>query len=241
MSSGRVAVVAPLSEEVAALAGRLEKRVLRRAGDLRFTEGSLCRRRVAVAATGDGARRASRGLIALIEAVEPTEVWVLGVAGGVSPELEIGDLVAAEAVRDEATGEVLRPAVECAAGVLTGVVVSAERIQSFARDKRRLWEELGCPSPAVVDVESAACARAADAAGVPWRVLRAVSDSAAVDLPLDFETFRDEEGSLERSRIARYAALRPGVVRRLLELRGVVERCSDRLADAVVRHFEIER
>jgi adenosylhomocysteine nucleosidase len=237
----RVVVVGALSEEVAALAGRLRDRVEHHAGDLRFAEGSLAGRRLGVAATGDGPRRAARGLRDLIETFRPTQIWVIGVAGGLSPDLEVGDLVAARAVLDGVSREAWRSSLLPVARATPGTVVTADRILSFAEDKRQLWEALGSPASAVVDVESSACVRVAQAAGVAWRVLRAVSDPAAVDLPLDFESFRNGEGSLERSRIARHAAVRPSVVRRLLELRGVVERCGVRLAEAVAHQLEVER
>ncbi len=226
-------MVAALPEELAGLAGRLRDRATARAGDVTFQTGTLAGRAAAVASTGDGPVRAARGLSALLAAVEPSELWVVGLGGGLSPGLEPADLVASAEVREGATGEPVGAPLPLPSGIAAGTVVTLDRIVSLARDKRSVWEAAGSPSPAVVDLESAAYVRVATAAGVPWCVVRAVSDPTEEDLPLDFESFRDAEGGLQRSRIARHAATRPSVLRQLLRLRSVVATCAERLADAV--------
>jgi adenosylhomocysteine nucleosidase len=230
---GRRLVVAALREELAGLEARLGARATARAGDLIILSGTLAGRAVTVASTGDGPIRAARGLAALLAATEPAELWVVGLGGGLSPGLELADLVASAEVREGARGEPVRAPLPLPSGLTPGTVVTLDRIVSLARDKRSVWEEAGCPAPAVVDLESAAYVRVATAAGVPWCVVRAVSDPTEEDLPLDFESFRDEEGGLQRSRIARHAAMRPAVLRQLLRLRTVVASCAERLADAL--------
>lgn len=237
---GRRLVVAALPEELAGLAGRLRDRATARAGDLTFQTGMLAGRAVAVASTGDGSIRAARGLTALLAAIEPADLWVIGLGGGLSPGLEAADLVASAEVREGAAGEPVPTSLPSPVGIAAGTVVTLDRIVSLARDKRSVWEEAGRPEPAVVDLESAAYVRVAAAAGVPWCVVRAVSDPTEEDLPLDFESFRDEEGGLARSRIARHAATRPSVLRQLLRLRTVVASCAERLADAVEADLSAE-
>jgi adenosylhomocysteine nucleosidase len=234
---GRLAVVAAMPEELAALTARLGSRSPGRSAGLRFHTGTLGGRALVVAATGEGARRAEEGLAALLAAVEVEEVLVLGVAGGLSPGLAVGALVAGAWVRHEAGGAALTPARPALPGVADGTVLTVERIASTCADKSRLWEGIGSPAPAVVDLESAVYARAASAADLPWRVVRAVSDRAEEDLPLDLETFRDPDGAVSRARVARHAATRPALLRRLLALKAVVESCSVRLAESVEREL----
>ena len=58
-------------------------------------------------------------------------------------------------------------------------------------------------------MESAAVAETARQWNVPFRSVRAVSDIAAEDMPLDFNLYRDARGQFSRSRIAFAAFKRP--------------------------------
>ncbi len=85
-------------------------------------------------ATGDGPMAAAAGLEALLAAVRPRRLLVAGVAGGLTPGLAEGALVAAARVVDAAGRAVPRapdaPWLEAAlaAGALAGTAVSADRI-----------------------------------------------------------------------------------------------------------------
>ncbi len=58
-------------------------------------------------------------------------------------------------------------------------------------------------------MESAAIARKAAEWGVPFYAIRAVSDTALEDMPLDFNLYRDAAGRFSRTRIALAALARP--------------------------------
>ncbi len=86
---------------------------------------------------------------------------------------------------------------------------------------------------AVVDLESAAFAAAATRAGLPWVVLRAVSDTAADSVPALLNRSRDDGGAVRRGSVLRGLLTNPRALRPLLELRERVRLCAGRLADAV--------
>jgi adenosylhomocysteine nucleosidase len=83
---------------------------------------------------------------------------------------------------------------------------SIDRVAVTAGEKRVLRESTGA---AAVDMESAALARKAGEWGVPFYAIRAVSDTALEDMPLDFNIYRDAEGRFSRTRIAMAALARP--------------------------------
>jgi hypothetical protein len=58
-------------------------------------------------------------------------------------------------------------------------------------------------------MEAAAIAEKAKEWGVPFYSIRAVSDTASEDMPLDFNLYRDAAGRFSRSRIALAAMARP--------------------------------
>ena len=95
-------------------------------------------------------------------------------------------------------------------------IASVDRVVVSAAEKRALREKSGA---AAVEMEAAAVARKAVEWGVPFRCLRVVSDTAAEDLPLDFNLYRDAEGRFSRTRIALAAMARPfSVMPRLMRL-----------------------
>lgn len=98
------------------------------------TLGRLAGEEVALMATGDGPAAAAAGLQALVAAVRPRRVLAIGVAGGLTPGLAEGTLVAArQVVAGDGTMVPREPdaawlAAAVAGGAVAGAVVSADRI-----------------------------------------------------------------------------------------------------------------
>ncbi len=235
---GRIGVIAALDEELEALAGRLESGSRDRRGGLLIRCGRLGGRPLSLAATGDGSEAAAAGLAELLAARDLVALLAVGVAGGLSPALGVGEVVVAERVFEGADPATERRApawpgrgASLAGRARAGAAVSVPAILCTAAEKAELWRRLGAPEAAVVDLESAAWARLAAARGLPWMVLRAVSDSAAEDLPLDFNRFRDERGRLRRRAVSLHAATRPRLIPALAGLRDRLHDCARRLAD----------
>lgn len=218
------AIVSPLPAELGAVRAATSVTAVDGAsGGLGLVFGRLGGAPVVLASTGDGARAASRGLAALLDAVPVSRLLVLGVGGGLSPGLAPGDLVAARRVAEDGR-ELALPdprwlAAAVAGGAVAGTALTARRILVTAEEKRAAWLALGGPGPAVVDLESAAYARLAAARGIPFLVVRAVIDAADETLPLDFNRARRAEGGVEEARVVRMALLRPQVWGALADLR----------------------
>ncbi len=246
-SARPTAVVAAMAAELEPLQARLRGARRLTAGGARVTVGTLGGAPVALAATGDGAVNARRGLAALVAAVRPTRIVVVGVAGGLSPALSRAAVVAGARVIDEESGAVYEGdagflAAAEAVGIPGGCVVSALRIADSAEEKRRLLTLASArleasaganAMPAVVDLESAAFAAAATRANLPWLVLRAVSDLGEESLPEILNRSRDDRGSVSRLKVLGGMLRNPGLVRPLLALRGHVDACARALADGV--------
>jgi adenosylhomocysteine nucleosidase len=115
-------------------AGRPRPARLRRPRRAVWRTGVLAGQPVVLGTTGDGAAAAAAGLAALIAAVRPGRVLVLGVAGGLTPGLAEGSLVAARQVVDAGGAAAplaaepgwLELAVAC--GATAGTVVSTPGI-----------------------------------------------------------------------------------------------------------------
>jgi nucleoside phosphorylase len=243
-AEGITAVVAAMPEEVAALRAALGdlRRVRRRRPEIVI--GRLGRTSIALAVTGDGERNARTGAATLFSALPtpPNRLLVIGVSGALSPGLQTGDLVVAERVACERGAVTLEPdnaLVELAvrsADARRAIVVSAERIVDSIADKQRLLAVAHPGSAvAVVDLESLAYASVAQAAAIPWLILRAVSDSAHEGLPALLNRCRDAGGAVQRSRVLRGLLRDPRPLPTLLGLRQRIARCGLVLAGAASR------
>jgi adenosylhomocysteine nucleosidase len=118
---------------------------------------------------------------ALERKVEVNGIVSTGFCGALDPGLRIGDIV-------------------------EDGIVCADRVVVTASEKAGLRKQTGA---AAVDMESAALAEKAREWNVPFRSVRAVSDLAAEDMPLDFNLYRDARGRFSRTRIALAAMRKP--------------------------------
>ena len=254
--AGKVtAIVGAMPEEVAPLRARLQD-ARRVPGGHDVVAGRLDGIAVALAVTGDGARNARDGISALFSRVEVDRVIAIGVAGALSADLSEGALVIAAEVLPEGGGpsDVLRADERLiadaarATGARRALVMTANRIADTPAERRRLLDlALSARTPpgpgqdavstAVVDLESASYAAAAVRAGIPWIVLRAVSDTADEGLPALLNHSRDAGGAVRRASVVRGLLGDPSVLPVLLGLRRRVQRCAgvlDRAATALL-------
>lgn len=155
------------------------------------TSGLAAEARVARAAgfqviVGGGDRRRTESLVE--DAVQDAQCLVsFGVAGGLAPHLRPGDVIlSAEVIGDErnwSPTDGFRASVAKLArqiGAVDGSVLGSRDILATEDDKARAWRDTGALA---VDLESAIVARAAEAAGIPFLVLRTIADPVRRELP----------------------------------------------------------
>jgi adenosylhomocysteine nucleosidase len=218
--AARILVVTAIREELAAFARK------------RLPPG------VVAAATGDGPVRAARSVAALCAHYRPGLLIGAGVAGGLTPDLGAGDLVVGHRILD-ADGEAPPPlgglvvAAAAKPGAQQGTLLTLDRPLVSPSEKEEWGARVG-PPPATVDMESAAWARAAAGHGVPFLIVRIVSDTAEEELPGYLSRCMDSQGGIRRSAVALSALLHPRTIPRLRRMRTVVLDCADRLAEFVL-------
>jgi len=142
---------------------------------------------VEIRVTGMGPERAHGTVAGWLRESRPMLVLNAGFAGGLNPALPAGTVLFATEHPDWARR--LR-----AAGAVPGRFTTTTRILRTAAEKTELRRDTGADA---VDMESEAVASACRAAGVPVAIVRAISDGADDDLPLDFPAFLREDGSLD--------------------------------------------
>lgn len=243
-----IGVLCALPQELAFLVDNLTAtETIERAGMV-FHTGRLDGHEVVLARAGMGKVNAAIAATLLIERFDCRLVLFSGIAGGLDPELSIGDVVIADHVVQHdagytseegfvvyqagylpffsphedlghaADGELIeRVRAALAELALTplsartdgqpprlhyGRVLTGDQFVNSETLREKLFRELG---GAAVEMEGAAMAQACAAFGVPWLVVRALSDLAGSESHFDFKQFVDE--------VALSSAL---IVRRLL-------------------------
>lgn len=207
-----------------------------------YVEARIGATGVAIAATGSGPKNARRESARLCEALHPAALLGAGVAAALSNELENGDLLVSRRVRG-AGGELPAPderllSRALAAGARAGTLFAVERPAVTAQEKADLAALADSSGPAAVDMESSAWAESASDAGIPYLVVRSISDSAGEPLPDYIAASLDENGGISRGSVVSGALQRPSTIPALLRLRRRVLDCSENLALFLERLLE---
>jgi adenosylhomocysteine nucleosidase len=188
---------------------------------------------VELIATGDGPKRAASGAARFLERHRPSAVIGAGLAGAISPGLAVGDIVASRRVRfevgDTATPDARLLERALAAGAMPGTLITVARPAVSHAARAALAGTVAGGDALAVDMESAAWAREAAARGIPYLVVRIVSDAADEDLPAFLPDCVGPDGSIRRGEVARRALLQPSSWGTLLRMRRRLHECSDAL------------
>ena len=211
-ATGRSAVIGAMEEEIEALLGALEGARSETAGPFTVHRGRLEGRDVLVARCGIGKVNAAALTQALL-ALGVDRVLFTGVAGAVQPGLAVGDLVISrDAVQHDldvtalgyrlgevpgepwswqADAELVHLALASAAEIaevttIVGRVLSGDQ---FIADPARVAQLHEAFDGACAEMEGAAVAQVCARWGVPFVIIRSISDTADHDAQVDFRSF----------------------------------------------------
>lgn len=228
-----VAIVTALPEELAPILRRAHR--VERAGRGRVYQGFFGGVPAVFAATGDGPLRAQRAASDLCRVFAPSALYGAGIAGALSASLRAFDLVVARRVRD-GRAESPTPDAELLARAratgdpAVGLLLTVDRPVVDPRQRAALAAALAPEEPAAVDMESAGWARAAAAHGVPYAIVRAISETASEELPELLTRCVGPDGSIRRTSVVARALARPVAFPALLAMRRRLVHGAEKLA-----------
>jgi adenosylhomocysteine nucleosidase len=205
-----IAVLAAMPSELRPLiksAGLKRHRI----NNLTAFAGRVSDHEITAITTGIGTERARHQTERLFKETTPRHVLVIGIAGGVSQELDIGDLVVPEIVRNDNTGEEFRPH---PLGDFTprGTLLTTDNLYVDPEEVARLRRK----GVIALDMETAAMAEVCERHHTPWSVFRALSDRADAGLVDDrIASLTNPDGSPNGPAVARLLLTRPWLVPRL--------------------------
>ena len=232
-----IGVICALPQEFEHLRGALDYTGGVDVAHTRFDEGTLDGQEVVLTTAGMGKVNAAIVTTILADRFRCRSIVVSGVAGGLDPELDIGDVVVADRIiqhdaglieggelavyqpghvpfinpterlgypidadllariKSELAGFPLAPLSAAAGGRNTppriefGTILSGDQYLHCEATRDRFHSELGGRA---IEMEGGAAAQVCEAFGIPWVVIRALSDLAGRDSSFDFGQFAGE-------------------------------------------------
>jgi purine-nucleoside phosphorylase len=160
-------------------------------------------------------------------ACAPQLVLTCGFAGGLNPDLKLGDVVFEIGNRKSEIGNQL-----IAAGAKPAKFVCADRVATTVAEKKKLRDETGADA---VEMESSAIHAVCRERGIPCVTVCVISDTASEDLPLDFNALAKPDKNLDFGKLAWAIAKSPGKIGALMELRKKTKFAAVQLAGVLAK------
>jgi len=201
MPQASIAIFAALADEIRILRSKMQIDESVHVRPSRIDRGTYDEKNIIVVRTGIGQKAMAKAAAYCIDNFNPKACINVGYCGGSTPDIGTGDLVIAERVVHDETGEEL----VCSSDLIdnskkicsdrelrstVGGVVTVDHVVSGPHDKAYLGTK---NNSCAVDMESFAFAKECNERGVPFAVVRACLDPMDMLLP-DLEGAVDEEG-----------------------------------------------
>ncbi|WP_040228886.1 5'-methylthioadenosine/S-adenosylhomocysteine nucleosidase [Bhargavaea cecembensis] len=210
----KIAVIGAMEEEVELLRSRMEHAETTVAGNSEFTEGRLAGREAILLKSGIGKVNAAMSTAVLLDRFKPDVVINTGSAGGFHHGHEVGTVVISTEVRHHdvdatafgyepgqvpqlpaafpADPELIRIAGEAVTDIgehpfAEGLIVTGDVFMSDPARVEAVREQF--PDVLAAEMEAAAVAQVCHQFGVPFVVIRALSDIAGKDSAVSFDEF----------------------------------------------------
>lgn len=206
-------IIGAMTVEVEGLKKIMTDKVEKEISGMTFTSGVLCGREAVVTVCGEGKVNAAMCAQTMILEYKPDMIVNTGVGGGLAEGLRIGDIVAAESVVqhdmdmsplgykvgyicgidgiempcDRKITDLLAECIEeCGINYRRGIVATGDQFISSAEKKKWLIENFNA---AVCEMEGGAIGQVCTRCGVPFGVLRAISDGGDDEAHMSFPEF----------------------------------------------------
>lgn len=224
----KIAFVAAMQREVAPLVKSWKATEQEFAGrKFQFFENE----NVVVVCGGIGAESARRAAEAVIQLYRPAKIVSVGVAGALDAKLKVGDVFTPRWIVDARDGSRIDAATEKGSGVL----VSFSEVAG-ADQKAKLGQAYGAQA---VDMEAAAVGKGAEVRSVPFSAIKAISDESNFVMP-PMERFITVDGQFKMASFALYAAIRPWMWARVIQLGRNTARAVQALCAEIAKEIEVE-
>ena len=209
-----IGVIGAMHIEVETIKSLMENKTAEKTGCVEFVKGTLHGREIVIAVCGIGKVAAAMCTQIMILKYSPECIINTGVGGSLSTSLAIGDIAVAESLvqhdmdtsplgdpvglisglnmvnipADKRVAQVLLKGIETLENVkgMTGVIASGDQFIASVERKKFITDNFGA---IVCEMEGASIAQVCFSNGVPFGVVRAVSDCADGSSHMDYGEF----------------------------------------------------
>jgi adenosylhomocysteine nucleosidase len=197
---------------------------------------------ISILLTGIGCKNAEKSAREILATNSPELVLTCGFAGGLNPDLKLGEVVfeltdrrgefhepqTEKKIRDSQSSSLREKLL--AAGAKPAKFFCADRITTTVAEKKRLRAETGADA---VEMESGAIHAVCRERGIPCATVRVISDTANEDLPLDFNALAKPDMNLDYGKLALAILKSPGKIGALLKLQKQTRFVAEQLANVL--------
>ncbi|OKL38179.1 5'-methylthioadenosine/S-adenosylhomocysteine nucleosidase [Domibacillus mangrovi] len=215
----KIAIIGAMEEEVLILRKAMENKEVKTIAGSEYTTGTLCGVDVILLRSGIGKVNAAMTTSVLIHEFQPDIIINTGSAGGLSPELQVGDIVISSEVRYHdvdvtafgyeygqvpqlpaafiADARLIQIAAACAevdqnVKTVKGLIATGDSFMNDPVRVQAIAEKF--MNLQAVEMEAAAIAQVAHQFNVPFVIIRALSDIAGKESDISFEQFLPKAG-----------------------------------------------
>jgi adenosylhomocysteine nucleosidase len=220
-----------------------------RLGKSDLWRGTLVDQPVILVRTGIGRKNAVKSLIDVMERFPLRMILSIGYAGGLDPDLAVGDLLVADKILVPAaeSGQnasqaswAIDPALVDVAMTLEvgqnakakrGPLMTVDQVVVHPEQKQKLYAQSGALA---VEMETSALVQLAQEKQIPFLSIRAISDTASQEL-IDVSPLLSPDGEVSPLKAGWYVATHPGSLKSLNTLRQHASRATNVLTDFIPR------
>ena len=203
----------------------------RQVGDRVVHAGSVGDVEIVATITTMGTDAATSATEFVVRELDVDHVVLIGIAGGLGPDVQIGDLLIPEVVVDYNTQQETHPVALGSAAAKGRLMTSGELILDYD-----ILRRLAADGAAAIDMETSAVGAVCEREGVPWSVFRGISDhirDGLVDNAVS--SLAKPDGSANVGAVLKYLLPRPWRLRRLAKLGRDMNVAASAAANALVR------
>lgn len=186
---------------------------------------------VSVLIVGIGRQNAEKSSRNFLASHAPELVLTCGFAGGLNPDLKLGDVVFEIPMPESKVQRQL-----LAAGAKPATFFCADRIATTVAEKKKLRDETGADA---VEMESAAIHTVCAEKNIPCATVRVISDTAEENLPLDFNALSKPDKSLDFGKLFFAIATAPGKIGALMALQKKTSFAARQLAEVLEKIISV--
>jgi len=167
----------------------------------------------------------------VVRELDVDHVALIGIAGGLGADVQIGDLLVPEVVVDYDTGQETHPTPLVGAVAKGRLMTSGELILDYD-----ILRRLAAEGAAAIDMETSAVGAVCEREGVPWSVFRGISDHIRDGLiDNSVSSLAKPDGSANVGAVLKFLVRRPWRIPRLAKLGKDMNTAATVAAKALVR------